>query len=228
MRGTQADANIKGDGALAQRPSKVRRVSSKDRREQYFKVAGELAIKQGVDAVTMEAVAAGVGVNKALLYRQFSNRGELLLALHQRTVSELDRRIVAAIQSERTLEDKVRAWIHEWFDYMSDYGLLLRRMMEAPTVAREVERPARSRQQKVNQRNGDWYSAELGLPIDVGRDAAAIIYFSLGGVIERWTEAPTGATRRRLENTLCEMVLGGLKRLSTSQASNTGAREHGE
>ncbi|MGH9198436.1 MAG: hypothetical protein ACRD1T_22220, partial [Acidimicrobiia bacterium] len=65
-----------------------------------------------------------------------------------------------------------------------------------------------------------WYAAELGLPKEVGRDAAAIIYFSLGGVIERWTEAPTGATRRRLEDTLCEMVLGGLERLSKFQSNN--------
>lgn len=200
----------------------ARRVSAGDRRQQYLAAAAGLAISQGVDAVTMEGVATGVGVNKALLYRQFANRGELLLALYQREMAELDRHVVKAVQGQKTLEDKMRAWVHSWFEYMLHHGQLLSRLQEARTVARQVERPHRTRQQRIHARYGEWYAQELGLPAEVGRDAAAIIVSALGGVIERWTEVPTAATRERLERTYLEMVLGGLERLARAHEGGDG------
>jgi len=194
--------------------SKRERVSASDRREQYLKVAGDLVTAHGIDAVTMEAVAAGVGVNKALLYRQFSNRGELLLALYRRVTSDLDRRIVEAVDGHDTFEARVRAWVHAWFDFIAVRGRLMYRLQHAGTVADQVERPHRARQRRNHARYGSWYADHLGLSEEIGRDAAAIITASLAGVSERWAESPNRATRDRLEETYIAMVLGGLERLA--------------
>src|SRR5690348_865428 len=86
------------------------RTSSRARREQYLDAAARIAEEHGVAMVTMEAVAGAVGVNKALLYRQFDNRGELLLELFDRETAELDRRALEATANVSGFEPKVRAW----------------------------------------------------------------------------------------------------------------------
>lgn len=198
------------------------RVSASDRREQYLHVAGQLVVREGVDAVTMEAVAAGVGVNKALLYRQFSNRGDLLLALYKRVMYELDRRLTEAATRGGTFEDRTRAWVHAWFDYVREHGRLMYRLQEARTVAGQVERPHRRRTRRTHERYGQWYAHHLGLSEEVARDAAAIITSALNGVAERWAESPDRVTRDRLEHTYIEMILGGLERLAAAVGDDRG------
>src|SRR5688572_16468163 len=97
---------------VAVQAARARRVPSTERRAQYLEVAAQLVMDGGADAVTMEAVAAGANVNKALLYRQFSNRSELLLTLFEQETSDLDARVSNAIAAADGFEDKVRAWVH--------------------------------------------------------------------------------------------------------------------
>lgn len=201
------------------------RVSAKERREQYLTVAAELAVEQGVDAVTMEAVAAGAGVNKALLYRQFANRGELLLALFERDTDELDRRVVAATEAVDGFEDKVRAWVHAWFAHVVRNGRLMRRLMEARTVAPEVRKRDRDRQRAIDVKYGAWYGDQFGLPREVGQDVAAMMMSALRGAVDRWVETPTAATRKRLEQTYVDMILGSLERLAATNRDQTITRE---
>ena len=77
------------------------RLSAAQRREQFLDVAAQLVVEQGADAVTMEAVAARAGVSKALSYRYFDNAGALLVALFEREVIDLDRKIMASGRARR-------------------------------------------------------------------------------------------------------------------------------
>src|SRR5438270_430636 len=114
------------------------RTSSRDRREQYLDAAARIAQDHGVALVTMEAVAAAVGVNKALLYRQFDNRGELLLELFDRETAELDRRALEATAGVIGFEPKIRAWARAWFDHLAERAALFGRLMEARAIVPEV------------------------------------------------------------------------------------------
>jgi AcrR family transcriptional regulator len=189
------------------------RVSARDRREQYLDAAARIAADQGAAMVTMEAVAAAVGVNKALLYRQFDNRGELLLALYDRETGDLDRRVTDAMAAADTFEDKIRAYARTWFDHLAERAVLLGRLVQARTVAPEVAVRHRERLSRLEGEFAARYAAEFGLPIDIARDAARVLLAALGGAIERWNTAPGRATRRRLERTYVDLVLGGLQRL---------------
>lgn len=190
------------------------RLSARDRREQYLDVAAEIAIRSGVALVTMEGVAVGAGVNKALLYRQFDNRGELLLALFDRETAKLDARVRAAVDDAEGFEAKIRAWAGQWFDNVAEHGALLGRLMEARTVAPEVAARHKERLRAVERLYGDWYAEQLDVEVEVGRDAAAMLFAGLSGIIDRWVAAPNTRTRRRLERTYVDLVLGGLQRLS--------------
>src|SRR5688572_3814945 len=117
-------ARVEAASGTAAKPSATKRVSAAERRAQYLDVAARLITEQGADAVTMEAVAAAANVNKALLYRQFANRNELLLTLFEQETSALDARVTEAIVAADTFEDKVRAWVHTWFTYIGRSGTL--------------------------------------------------------------------------------------------------------
>lgn len=193
------------------------RVSSRDRREQYLDAAARIASDHGVSMVTMEAVAAAVGVNKALLYRQFDNRGELLLALFDRETAELDRRVEAAVADVCGFEPKVRAWARAWFDHLAERAALFGRLMEARAIAPEVAVRHRERLRRLERTYGEWYAEALGISEEQARDAARVLLAGLGGAIDRWNTAPSRTTRKRLEQTYVALMLGGLKALQAAE-----------
>lgn len=192
------------------------RVSSRDRREQYLDAAARIAADQGVAMVTMEAVAAAVGVNKALLYRQFDNRGEILLELFDREMGALDRKVEQATEGICGFEPKVRAWAKAWFDHLAERAALFNRLMEARTIAPDVAVRHRERLRRLERTYGDWYAEELGIPVEEARDAARVLLAGLGGALDRWRTAPSRATRNRLERTYVELMLAGLQALGDS------------
>jgi AcrR family transcriptional regulator len=202
-----------------QRP---RRFSAAERHEQYLRCAADLVLSDGVSAVTMDAVAAAAGVNKALLYRQFANRGELLLALFDRETRGLDAAVRGAMEGVDGFEAQLRAWVKAWFDYIGTRGVLLGRLMEARTVSDEVAGQHQERTHTIVDVMGAWYEGAFQLPSDVARDAAAMLYAALGGVIERWAASPTSATRQRLEPAYIGTVLGSLRELEATHG--TGRR----
>ena len=193
--------------------ARARRISAAERRAQYLDVAAGLVTDGGVDAVTMEAVAAGANVNKALLYRQFSNRSELLLTLFEQETSELDARVAKATADVEGFEDKVRAWVHAWFTYMGRRGTLYFRLVDAArTIASgSPARPHRERQRRVVSHHGRWYAEEFGLPPDQAFDLAAMFFAGLSGALDRWVSSPNATTRRRIEESYVHVVLGSLQ-----------------
>ena len=193
------------------------RTSSRDRREQYLDAAARIAEEHGVALVTMEAVAAAVGVNKALLYRQFDNRGELLLELFDRETAELDRRALEATANVSGFEPKVRAWASAWFDHLAERAALFGRLMEARAIVPEVAVRHRERLRRLERTYGDWYAEELGIPVEEARDAARLLLAGLGGAIDRWNRTPSKATRARLERTYVKLMLGGLHALAAAR-----------
>jgi AcrR family transcriptional regulator len=208
-----------------QRP---RRFSAAERHEQYLRCAAELVLSDGVGAVTMDAVAAAAGVNKALLYRQFANRGELLLALFDRETRGLDAAVLGAMEGVEGFEPQLRAWVKAWFDFIGARGVLLGRLMEARTVSDEVAGRHQERTHTISDVMGAWYEEAFALPADVARDAAAMLYAALGGVIERWSASPTSATRGRLEPAYIGTVLGSLRELEVTQKTGRHASRRRE
>jgi AcrR family transcriptional regulator len=57
--------------------------------------AGRLVLELGVDALTTRDVAEGAGVPVASLYQYFSGKEDILLALAQRDMAEMDARVAS-------------------------------------------------------------------------------------------------------------------------------------
>lgn len=76
----------------SKRPAEVRRA--------LLAAAAQLAVEQGLTAVTVQAVADEAGVTKGSLTHHFPNKGALMAAVVEELVSEIDRRLDASIAAD--------------------------------------------------------------------------------------------------------------------------------
>ncbi len=77
-------------------PRRVPRQDRSRRRvEELLDAAARLVQERGVDALTTRDIAQGAGVPVASLYQYFSGKDDVLLALAQRDMEEMDAQVVA-------------------------------------------------------------------------------------------------------------------------------------
>jgi TetR/AcrR family transcriptional regulator len=73
--------------------------------------SAELIADAGLDGTKMEDIAAATGVPKATLYYYFEGKEDILAFLFQAVLDELATAITAAVQTEGTAADRLRAAI---------------------------------------------------------------------------------------------------------------------
>ena len=61
-------------------------------------------------------------MSRGRAYTHFENVDDLIVALYEREVAELDRHIDAATAGAHSFEDKVRAATHAYFDFVAERG----------------------------------------------------------------------------------------------------------
>jgi AcrR family transcriptional regulator len=169
--------------------------------------------EHGLDAVTMQAVAARVGVRAPSLYKRFEDRSALISAVAVDAFEELGRELARAPRGEgpandlRRAADAYRAWAHR---APRSYGLLFADL--GAGVAATDDARARSAE-PVLSIVGDWLG--IGSAIQPTRMLVAFVHgfvsmelagaFRLGGDVdaawrsgidavvgslERWRPAP--------------------------------------
>jgi AcrR family transcriptional regulator len=94
------------------------RLARADRMEQTLSVARTLFAEQGYNAVTMDQVAAKVGVTKPLLYNYFGNKEHLYIACMERAGDALTTTIASAVAATETPSDALRAGMHSFFAFL--------------------------------------------------------------------------------------------------------------
>jgi AcrR family transcriptional regulator len=197
----------------AGRPARLPR---NERQAQLLDVAAKLILDKGIDAVTMEGVAAAAGVSKGLGYAYFDNSSTLLRALLEREVGKLNERIVAAYRTEDDFEGRLRATIHAWFDHVEENGILMGRLLEAT----RNDGPHVEARNAYNRFNEKWWAdlaeRELGVPNGKGQIATAIILSGLQGVVRRWSECHD--SREELEEVFMRVAMGGMRNLQEDTA----------
>ncbi|HUP84599.1 MAG TPA: helix-turn-helix domain-containing protein [Acidimicrobiales bacterium] len=188
------------------------RLSANERREHFLDVTAELVISRGVESVTMEAVAAAAGVSKGLGYAYFSNRNELLLSLLNRELGELQRRSTEEIRAASDFEGRIRAGVHAWFDVMAEKGALIGTLLQTQAIAGPLAERRKSYNQELQDFYGRLAEKEFGIPRRKSVATAAILLAGMSGIIERWRN---GDSRRLLEETYVDVVLGSLRSMAS-------------
>lgn len=95
-------------------------MSRERRRELIEQAAGELFAERGFAGARLEDIAARAGITKQLLYRHFPDKTGLYVALLERHGADLPT-FTAAMPSSGTVEERLRAVIGAWLDYVQSH-----------------------------------------------------------------------------------------------------------
>jgi AcrR family transcriptional regulator len=193
-------------------PARPKRLTGEQRRERFLDVASELIAERGLAAVTMERVCERSEVNRALVYRYFANRDELLTALVTRETERFDAVVAARLDGATTTEERLRAMIGAYVDEVQLGHLVISRMLAS---AQDVG-PVFTAWRDVRLIGGMQFLAEtilidfnLSLPRRI--TAAAILGAAIEGVLGL---TQTGADRDHLVDDFVDLCLGGLARMT--------------
>jgi AcrR family transcriptional regulator len=94
------------------------RLPRAEREQQMLETAHVLFAERGYAAVTMDEVAAAVGVTKPLLYTYFGNKDRLYLACMRPAGEALLQTVVAAVGATATPVDALRSGILAFFRFI--------------------------------------------------------------------------------------------------------------
>jgi len=96
------------------------RLSRDDRMEQTLGAAHELFAERGYAAVTMDEIAAAVGVTKPLLYNYFGNKEHLYIACMERAGDSLINTIAEAVGESANPGDALGAGVRAFFSFLDN------------------------------------------------------------------------------------------------------------
>src|ERR1700753_2387549 len=94
------------------------RLSRSDRMEQTLGVAQGLFAERGFADVTMDEIAAAVGVTKPLLYNYFGNKERLYIACMERAGDSLTKTVGEAIAGTDSPGDALGAGVRAFFGFL--------------------------------------------------------------------------------------------------------------
>src|ERR1700748_1416926 len=94
------------------------RLSRSDRMEQTLEVAHRLFAERGFADVTMDEIAAEVGVTKPLLYNYFGNKERLYIACMEQAGDSLIKTVGAAIAETGSPGDALGAGVRAFFGFL--------------------------------------------------------------------------------------------------------------
>lgn len=86
--------------------------------EQTLRVAHEQFAERGYAVVTMEEIAAAVGVTKPLLYNYFGNKEQLYIACMERAGEALTETVAEAVAASASPGDALGAGVHAFFSFL--------------------------------------------------------------------------------------------------------------
>jgi AcrR family transcriptional regulator len=192
------------------------RLGRAERHAALVSAAATLVAEHDVEAVSMEAVAARVGVSRALVYKHFANRDELLAAVYRREATALDAEIVGAVRAAEGFDAVVRTLIRAVLVGARTRGATFARLQRAG--ARDAT--LRAEQAKRDRRTVRYFARlaneEFGLPEPHARSAVRILLSGIDSVLAQWHAHPDREREQLLEDVYVNLMGGGLRALAAA------------
>src|SRR6476469_3658547 len=94
------------------------RLPRDDRKAQTLAAAHELFAERGYADVTMEEIAAAVGVTKPLLYNYFGNKERLYIACMERAGNALSATVAEAVGATSSPGEALGAGVRAFFAFL--------------------------------------------------------------------------------------------------------------
>jgi AcrR family transcriptional regulator len=198
------------------------RLTRDERRAHFLDMAAEIITEQGADSVTMEGVAARAGVSKALGYRYFTNRDDLLMALFDREMAILDHRISHAVTTADNFEDGLRAIVCAWLDLIVERGRLLGSLQQSKLIEGPVEQRRMDRQAGIDKFFAHLITSEYDIERDDAMLVAATLVSGSEGAMRIWVNQ--GWSTTKIAERYVRLCLGAIQALVPSLDATHGPR----
>jgi AcrR family transcriptional regulator len=174
-------------------------MSSADRRVQLLALARSILREGGLDALTMDALAAKANIGKPVIYRLFENRDALLVALFEVHVADLAQSVDRAIANcGDDLECMITQSARAYFAFAVRPDRSVPRALEGAASNGALGEARRIAADQAAKRWTDRF-IERGIS---PQDASALSMFLLGG-LARLTES---LARRQISRAEAERV----------------------
>jgi AcrR family transcriptional regulator len=184
------------------------RLSAGQRRTQLLSVAGRLFAEHGFHGLSMDQLAGAAGVSKPVLYQHFPSKRDLYLALVDDAVTEMERRVSAALHGTTDNHARVEGAIGAYFDFVEDSRFRLL-FATADVADVDVREAVESAMQRVSIAVGALIAEDAGLE----RDAANFLGASLRGLATegaRWWLHRSGVEKAQAVQLLSRLAWRGL------------------
>lgn len=194
------------------------RVASADRRELLLDAVAAMVATGEVDEVSMESVADAAGVSRALVYKHFANRRDLLSALYERESLRLHKQLAADVEAADGLAEMLRALIRGSLAAQASRGATFAALGHSAgrtTAQRDVQRRRDGRTLRYFTQQA---TREFAVDDDVARAALGVALSSIPAVLTQWQRRPTRDHAALLEETFVAMAIGGLTQLAAARA----------
>ena len=178
------------------------------RRDALLDAAVALVGANGVRVVSMEAVAERAGVSRALVYKHFANRDELLAAAYRREASKLHRELAAEVASAGGVEEMYRALLRGSLRATVERGQIFTALRAAGGWNRDILREQRARDRRTVRAFAAVAAREYGLERRRSITVTAVLLGALDAVLAQWRLEQTASSGAILEETYLAMVVG--------------------
>ena len=198
------------------RPPRAARPARGERRDLLLDAAAEMVARGGVDEVTMESVGSAAGVSRALVYKHFANRRELLSALYDRESARLHAELAAQVAAATGLAEMVRALAE---------GAIAAQASRGATFAALSASGGRGPAHRDVQRRRDGQTLgyfarqaaeEFGMREADARSGMALALGAIPTLLAQWRRRPTAQHASELADAYVAMTIGGLRELARS------------
>lgn len=197
------------------------RLSADQRRAALIDAAKALVGEVGPGRVTIGTVATRAGVTRALVYKHFTDKDDLLQALYRQEAERLDRQIAADVAAAPDgFEPKLRAFIGATLDAVEEHAPFF-------TPLREVGagRGTRQDQRRWDRRTVDYFARraadEFGVDLRTARSVIAVLFSGIRSLLSQMRSRPGAAQRRFLLDTYVDTALGAFDRLARRDPPTT-------
>jgi AcrR family transcriptional regulator len=185
--------------------------------------AATLVAAGEVQAVSMESVADRAGVSRALVYKYFLNRGDLLAALYHREASLLHEQIAAQVRAAPNLSGMYRALMHASINAARERHAVFAALHAGGAFTHGEQDEQRRRDQHTVRVFTERAVDEFGLAEPVARSATTLLLAAVHTAVAQWLRDPTDEQSAQLEDAYLGLVEGGLSHLAGRRKPRRGA-----
>jgi AcrR family transcriptional regulator len=195
-------------------PGPAERLPADERRTALLDVTKALVKDVGPGRVTIGVVAERAQVTRALVYKHFANKEELLQALYRREAWRLDRHIRARVEAAPAgFEHKLHAFVGATLDAVEEQAPFF-----LPLRAAGIAEGARQDRRTRDRRTVDYFAHlaahDFGLEIRTARSVVAVLFSGIQSLLSQMRSRPGPEQRAFLLDTYVETALGALDRLA--------------